>query len=178
MEIKYRITFLSDWHIGSGLAGGAEADAIVLKDKSNLPYIPGKTLKGLLKDAFYDINEAKNGKFDKDISELFGVVERGELPTVHFSNAELDEITKTQIIKEKLSDYLYRNIASTAINKNGVAESQSLRVMEVTIPLSLVGRITFQNEKFKESIELALKWVRHVGVNRNRGLGRCKIETI
>lgn len=178
MEIKYKITFLSDWHIGSGLAGGAEADAIVLKDKDNLPYIPGKTIKGLLKEAFFDMNDVKFGQYKDCISKLFGKDEGNDLPTVHFSNAEIDGSTKQGIIQEKLSDYLYRNIASTAINQNGVAENLSLRVSEVTIPLSLEGSITLKNESFKNDIEVAFKWIRHLGVNRNRGLGRCKIEII
>ncbi|MFN3849596.1 MAG: RAMP superfamily CRISPR-associated protein [Spirosomataceae bacterium] len=178
MEIRYKITFLSDWHIGSGLAGGAEADAIVLKDKDNLPYIPGKTIKGLLKEAFFDMNDVKLGQYDSHILQLFGKDEGNDLPTVHFSNAEIDGSTKQGIIQEKLSDFLYRNIASTAINQNGVAENQSLRVSEVTIPLCLEGSITLENEGFKDDIEVAFKWVRHLGVNRNRGLGRCKIEII
>ena len=54
-KIEYTITFLSDWHAGSGLSSGAEADAVVIKEDKNLPYLPGKTIKGLVKDALKDI---------------------------------------------------------------------------------------------------------------------------
>ena len=54
-KIEYTITFLSDWHAGSGLSSGAEADAVVIKDSNNLPYLPGKTIKGLVKDALLDL---------------------------------------------------------------------------------------------------------------------------
>ena len=42
-DIKYKITFLTDWHCGSGLAAGADVDALVVKDKERLPYVPGKS---------------------------------------------------------------------------------------------------------------------------------------
>ena len=50
-DIKYKITFLTDWHCGSGLAAGADVDALVVKDKERLPYVPGKTMKGLVREA-------------------------------------------------------------------------------------------------------------------------------
>ena len=53
MEIPYNITFHSNWHCDSGLASGAHLDALVIKDKNGMPYIPGKTLKGIIKEAVY-----------------------------------------------------------------------------------------------------------------------------
>lgn len=51
MNIHYKITFHTYWHCGSGLASGADADLLVIKDKDGLPYVPGKTIKGLIKEA-------------------------------------------------------------------------------------------------------------------------------
>ena len=66
--IKYEIEFFSNWHCGSGLAAGADVDALVIKDNNGLPYVPGRTMKGLLRDA------ATNLSVDKDvISNIFGV---------------------------------------------------------------------------------------------------------
>lgn len=42
----------SYWHIGSGEEGGSYADALVLKNAAGLPYVPGKSLKGLYRDGF------------------------------------------------------------------------------------------------------------------------------
>lgn len=176
LEIHYKIKFLSDWHIGSGLAGGAEADAVVLKDKDKLPYIPGKTIKGLLRDALQDIEEA-TGK-NMRVEEIFGKASEIRSP-INFSNAELDDNEKEEVTCNNLSEFLYRNIASTAIDKNGVAKMQALRVMEVCIPLELTGTISNINDQaMKETLLQSLKWVRHLGVNRNRGLGRCKFTEI
>jgi CRISPR/Cas system CSM-associated protein Csm3 (group 7 of RAMP superfamily) len=184
-KIKYRIEMLSDWHIGSGLDGGADADLLVLKDENNLPYIPGKTIKGLLKDSLMDIAdlEHKNG-VKKRIESLFGkeVVENkkivgSEPGTLFFSNAEINSAERNDIISNNLSSQLYKNIASTQIDDKGIAKKSSLRTMQVCIPVSLEGEIS--GEEIDDALfEMAFKWTRQLGVNRNRGLGRCKISII
>ena len=49
--IDYTICFFSPWHCGSGTSAGADVDELVVKDKNGMPYIPGKTLKGLIREA-------------------------------------------------------------------------------------------------------------------------------
>ena len=51
MTLYYNLTFFTDWHCGSGLAAGADVDTLVVKDKNGLPFVPGKTLKGLIREA-------------------------------------------------------------------------------------------------------------------------------
>ncbi|MDD3888283.1 MAG: RAMP superfamily CRISPR-associated protein [Patescibacteria group bacterium] len=179
-KINYIITFLSDWHAGSGLSSGADADSVVIKDKNNLPYLPGKTIKGLLKDVFEDFKDAQPSLInDEFIKSYFGkyIKERKESHKglLFFSNAELNELEKSEISKD-MSNLLYRNIASTKIGKNGVAEKGSLRTMQVCVPVVLEGYIDGVLETDVEKFEKALKCIRHLGANRNRGLGRCKLE--
>ncbi len=186
--MRYKIEFLSDWHVGSGLTAGAETDAEVLKDRRNLPYIPGKTIKGLLRDAVREMQEVN--QIDRDIAdELFGYevkddqnqVVRTHKGSLFFSNANLPKDEQKEIPSE-LADFLYRNISSTKITNKGVAKANSLRTMEVCMPITLVGEINCYKEgkekeltqKEKELLQKALKWVRRLGVNRNRGLGRCQ----
>ncbi len=207
-RINYTITFLSDWHAGSGLSSGADADSVVIKDKKNLPYLPGKTIKGLLKDVFEDFKEVQPTLVnDEFIKTYFGnFIKKQNEPhqgQLFFSNTELNELEKSEISKEKqnesqqgqlffsnaelskkekseiskdMSNLLYRNIASTKIGKNGVAEKGSLRTMQVCVPIVLEGYIDGINKNDVEKFEKALKCIRHLGANRNRGLGRCKLE--
>jgi len=182
MEIKYKIEFLSDWHIGSGLDAGADADNIVLKDANNLPYIPGKTLKGLLKDALNEI--ASVGKVKKDmIDSLFGGTGKDKSTfsgKAFFNDAVLPEDEQKEISQNNLSEFLYRNIASTSINERGVAKKNSLRTMQVTLPAVLHSSIILKESvpDAEQLFEQAFKWLRYAGVNRNRGLGRCKVSII
>lgn len=178
MRIKYRIEMMSEWHVGSGLDAGADADALVLKDEIKLPYIPGKTIKGLLKDSLSEICTVKSEYTDL-VNQVFGFKNKEESSTegnAYFTNAKLSETEQLEIVTNNLSSQLYKNIASTRIKKNGVAKEDSLRTMQVCIPLTLKGSIETEVENAKEILEKAMKWTRYLGVGRNRGLGRCKFS--
>ncbi len=175
MNLKYRIKLLSDWHCGSGLDSGSEADLLVIKDENGMPYIPGKTIKGLLRDACLEMIQV--GKMDLEkMNQIFGQAsEKKKKPgTARFTNATLREEEYEELVQNGLAPLLYRNIASTAIDEKGVTREYSLRTMEVAIPLELEGEI--EGVKETEIIEKAMKWVRHLGSGRNRGLGRCQWE--
>jgi CRISPR/Cas system CSM-associated protein Csm3 (group 7 of RAMP superfamily) len=178
MELKYKIEMLSDWHIGSGLDSATDADALTLKNDQELPYIPGKTIKGLVKDAVNDLIEIDQAK-EEQLIKIFGKMtnDRDSLSgNAFFSNAIMLEKESQEIYHNSLSNFLYRNIASTSIAKNGVAKDKSLRVMQVTLPITLEGTITHLETDDKALLETALQLIRHLGVNRNRGLGRCRFS--
>ena len=181
--ITYEIEFFNYWHIGSGLSSGAEADAVVLKNNQNLPYVPGKTIKGLLRDALEEIAEIQAQKVSlEQINEIFGNKETmaniQNNGVAFFSNAELSDNEASWIKKEKLSPYLYELKSYTALNENEVAKNGSLRTIEVCKPLSLFGTIELDKKEYVDLIEMALQWQKSIGLNRNRGLGRCAFKVI
>lgn len=179
MNLTFEIQFLSDWHCGSGLGAGAESDAEMIKDENGLPYIPGKTIKGLLRDALDEIRH-----FDEEVSidviqTIFGAAATKNIGSkkgkAFFSNAILPINEQHDLASHELTPFLYRNIASTSIEKEtGVAKNKSLRTMEVCVPLKLIGFISGVDENEIEHIKKAALWIRSLGVNRNRGLGRCQ----
>ena len=110
MRRNYSIQFLSDWHCGSGLTSGADTDAETLKDESGLPYIPGKTIKGLFKDALMEMPTNSASISPERINAIFGSeIKAGEqvLKTVpgyaFFSNAEITNDEKEDL-RNGLSD--------------------------------------------------------------------------
>ncbi|MCL4481508.1 MAG: RAMP superfamily CRISPR-associated protein, partial [Bacteroidetes bacterium] len=182
--IKYTIKFFSEWHAGSGLTSGSDLDALVIKDKKGLPYIPGRTLKGLIKEAAIEIetlvknednfiktvfgfsSKKPNDKTEENDPEEFGVTEKGEC---FFSNAKLSDKLYTASVEKELAPFYYRSISSTAINgQSGVAEKHSLRRMQTTIPCVLEAEISNVNEEYKDQIEACFKWIKRLGQNRNR----------
>lgn len=181
-RIDYTISFLTDWHAGSGLSAGAEADAVVIKDSYGFPYMPGKTVKGLFVDAFRDFESLGIEGFDPEtFNRFFGNMDKDTKATfsgeLFFSNASLPK-QEIEAIGQDHVDYLYRNISSTAIDsQTGVAKSASLRVMEVCVPLVLEGYIDGAKEADRLLINQLTKYIRNIGANRNRGLGRCSIKT-
>jgi CRISPR/Cas system CSM-associated protein Csm3 (group 7 of RAMP superfamily) len=180
--MKYTIQFHSYWHCGSGLAAGADVDALVVKDENELPFIPGKTIKGLVREAMEDLMSLKNvtnvdeksdfikafGYFDKDKDQK----ERGNM---FFTNAELSATEKNAIIAKNAARFMYNSVASTAIDDNGIADKHSLRKIQVVVPCVLEGEIINIPKALEQDIENALKYIKRLGQNRNRGLGRCSI---
>ena len=53
-NLTLKIQFFSPWHCGSGLSAGADTDALVIKNPQGLPFVPGKTIKGLVREALED----------------------------------------------------------------------------------------------------------------------------
>jgi len=185
-DLQYKIEFTSFWHTGSGLSSGTESDLVVIKDQNGLPYIPGKTLKGLLREAAETINQ-----FDKElvtqefINSVFGEKSddvKSDPPKeaeAFFTDAYLSENIRQYLSdKEEQKQMLFKNIASTKIDDNGQAVDHSLRHMQVTIPLELYAEITDFPQDFINQIENCFAWVKKIGLNRTRGLGRCKLETL
>lgn len=179
MNIRYKIKFHTYWHCGSGLASGADADLLVIKDNDGLPYVPGKTIKGLLRevvDLLYpekiDTNEYK---------AVFGIKEekgKGMRSDSFFKDVTLSEKEHDYISSKRQSQLLYQTLSSTAITDEGVADDNTLRKIQVCIPCELEGEILDVPEQMVSCISLALLYIKRLGAWRNRGLGRCSIEVI
>ena len=191
MCIFYKIEFFSDWHCGTGQTSGADTSALVITDEYGFPYIPGKTLKGLLREAAENLTVFAKDKYNSEtMNDIFGV-KVNETPTEKesikdpsvpgkavFSNGELTENLKKHIDKEGLKECLFRITSSTAIDKAGQAKDTSLRKTQVTVPLPLFAKINNVNDSQKELLKNCMKWVKRLGQNRNRGLGRCQLSVI
>jgi len=168
MTLKYEIKFLDYWHVGSGLSAGAKLDALVLKDSDNLPFVGGKTIKGLVREMAELLED------ETFVDACFGHEGIG-MGSVYFSNATLSKTVSAQIISHKLQDNLYDEVASTTIDTEGMAIDGSLREIEVTVPVTLVGEIDDISKEHTGKMTQALKMIKRMGLNRNRGLGRCEI---
>lgn len=70
-RIDYHIEFFSQWHCGSGLSAGADIDLLVIKDKEGMPFIPGKTLKGLIREAVENLIHYQ-GQSKDSVEQVFG----------------------------------------------------------------------------------------------------------
>ncbi len=180
---ELEIKFFTYWHCSSGSSGGSRLDAMVARDKNNLPFIPGKTLKGHIREMAetfgneqfvnecfgYNTHEGEFG-YDKTVLDKPNRNREGKC---YFTNATLKEK-----IDEELSQYLYHSIASTAIEKNGIAKTSSLREIEAVVPLTLTAKILHIPEQYKDLMQKALGQVKRIGLNRTRGWGRCEVEVV
>jgi CRISPR/Cas system CSM-associated protein Csm3 (group 7 of RAMP superfamily) len=185
--ITYQIEFFSYWHASSGLAGSTYADLLVNKTREALPFIPGRTLKGLLREAAEVINGFESTLITQEfILDVFGqgptevdIMEDHATTEAHcfFSNANISDHLQNNI-QNAQKNFLYSVLASTKIKKNGLASDGSLRQLEVTIPLRLFAAIEQFPDKlgYEHQIAYCFQWIKRMGLNRSRGLGRCKFS--
>lgn len=181
--LQYKIDFFSSWHCGSGLSAGADVDALVVRDRDGLPYVPGKTVKGLVREAVEDFLAFRK-EDTRIVADLFGNAEdRNNLPQgeegkmkqgiLFFSNAELLPEQKQIILDEQLKPFLFDSVAATRIAEDGIAMPHSLRRIQVVLPCTLYGQILDVPEENKILLQQAVKLIKRMGLARNRGLGRC-----
>ena len=186
MDIRYKIQFHAYWHCGSGLAAGPDVDLLVVKDKDGLPFVPGKTIKGLVRDAAQIL-----GYNDPSFDQLFGTLaHRSE---TFFTDATMLEDEKIFVLSEDdrvLSEddrvlsksdrvnYLYESLSATQIDDDGLAKNNSLRKVQVVVPCMLEGMIIDVPESMQEAVENCLKYIKRLGSWRTRGLGRCTISIV
>ena len=184
MKIKYTIEFHGYWHCGSGLAAGADVDALVIRDKNKLPYIPGKTMKGLIREATNELlflSQGEQCRENEDYFKVFGYFE-DDKEKMHksesfFSNATLNEAEAQAIINQNLQRFMSTSVSQTAINEEtGSASRHSLRKTEVIVPCILEGEIQEVPDTIADTLLDALALIKRLGVGRNRGLGRCTIK--
>ncbi len=183
MDLKITIEFLDYWHCGSGESGGNAADSLVVRYdkgvKKGLPYVPAKTLKGLIREmaeaggiecaelqkCFGNTSDKDNDCYEK------GEVSNNETKT-HLGNADI-----VGDIKKENIPFLFKNFKNTKL-ENSIAKDGSLREIETVIPLMLCAEfISIETDKEKlELLEKAICSIKRIGLNRNRGMGRCELS--
>ncbi len=193
-----KFSLSSYWATGSGEGGGAVVDSVVLRDASQLPVIPGRTVKGLLRDAMQLatlsrkvdpervqrwFGSALPGQGDGDEQEVH--LEKGRFSTTEgalwFGSATLPDAwrqwarlqPKDAPVLLSLSTFL----ASTAIDPDGVAAEHTLRVCEVSVPMELHAEVRGPagDRTWQEDLRACLPLLRALGTRRNRGFGRVDV---
>lgn len=184
------VSLLSEWHIGSGEGAGAYADALTLKNHHGLPFIPGKSLKGLFREAMQQGIES--GWFPSELNlmdALFG--EEGQAMTtqgaLQFSSANLSALETAYLVQHpEQRKGMFRVLQSTALDpQTGVAKNKSLRSIEVVNPMCLTAQISL-NPQHKAAAALAdypvslclqhaSQLILSLGAKRHRGLGQVQM---
>ena len=176
--LKIQVELLDYWHVGSGHGRGTHLDAIVDRDSDNLPYVPGKMLKGLLRNAAHCL--VQWGHFDAEaLKNMFGSEILAGVLSV--SDARLPEEVAAHLAGDEqshLREQLFAEHFSTAIEQEGSAKDESLRGIELVIPCKLFAELEIPVDVPQELIKQVLSLVRSLGAHRTRGLGRCILSVV
>lgn len=191
------ITFISEYHISSGLGDGHWADSMLIRDNNGLPYLPGRAVKGALREAAWRLGQCRQ---DLQVMEflLWGTrstsretnkqgclrVGQGNLPAhLQAQLLALDADLRDTVVR----DMTIRRI-QTALDGNGQVVTSSLRTLECGIPgLSFIASLEIPDSTIPDCISEA--WlgeylravcaaVKSMGGSRSRGLGMCRVALL
>jgi CRISPR-associated protein Csx10 len=171
LKLDFTLTFESDWHINAGFGADGKADAVIERDPQDRPIISGATLKGVFRDALYDL--ALN--LGEDTNKVTGILGApGHDSRWHFSaaTAQAKGMRESMVATGVRVDPRYRRAED---NKYFVRE---LGAAEVFI-FSVTGTVT--DDKALEEIEwlvAAAAYIERLGGRRRRGNGKCVISLV
>jgi hypothetical protein len=167
----------SYWHVASGNGNAAALDAVACRDALGLPFLPGRSVKGLLRAA---CEEAAGTEEDAETACLFGREDKdGKL---RFEDARLEPSTiahfeglETEGERRSLAAGLFRVLQSTAVTEGGTAKPGSLRSIEAVVPVTLRTCVYGSGDcdVWRRKIKKALPLVVALGAHRRRGFGQC-----
>ncbi|WP_232227474.1 RAMP superfamily CRISPR-associated protein [Hoylesella shahii] len=155
-----------------------DVDALVIKDAQGLPFVPGKTIKGLVREALaYTLSQENKSKgMLTSICGQFKDKDNCTKGRAFFTDATLHDDEKNVIVRDNLARFLYQSVSATAIDNDGIAKDKSLRKTETTLPCTLYGQIMNLEDQEAHEVERALMMIKRLGAGRTRGYGRCNIS--
>ncbi len=181
-EFKFEITLLSDMCCGSGTGNGSDVDVVASFDKYGLPRIPGKRLRGLLREKAFEVCADP-----KKVISLFG--ESGKPSRLIVDNADIENADAIRAgLSGRLASETKRAFAGKRTNTaielgTGVAKKGSLRTIEVVkkgsctfiCPVTIIDAQPGDEEIVKNSFKV----LRSIGMDKHRGLGEiiCKMKS-
>lgn len=182
------------WHCGTGTGIAAHHDATVARDALGLPLLPGRTLRGLLRDAVRQLEEfghaprgsavalfgeAGFGSSQSEIPAAYRDTQPGLLvvadglidPELRSWIADSLEDPGSRARAEAMRAELFRTLSLTAVDReSGTAQDASLRMIEVAIPVRLSAEIELARLALPPSqlqAQIRPRWREIVGLAAN-----------
>ncbi len=189
-----RIELLSDLCVSDGGIYNSMLDTDICHDEYGFPYIPGKRIKGCLRECgleLADWDEDPESKYEL-VRILFGSEGKADKQAkVRVENAYLvDYDEKLNIVSanaangilhpQNILDHFSYIRTQTAINyETGVADETSLRTMRVAnkgLEFKAAVILDGATDKEKSFVKDCCRILKHIGVSRTRGLGEIRAE--
>jgi CRISPR-associated protein Csx10 len=194
-----KLTFKSDALPGSGEGFGSVIDQDVVFDDLGIPYIPGKRIKGLLRESYEEVCQVLNNSSTVCLDPilLFGKPGQDLESPIYFSNLFVEDYMKLKDTLKKLSliyplifnqesiieafTYLRQQTAIDQITRTALPHSlRTIRVLkkgitfvgDLKIDKDILGKN--RNNNYKNLIyclALACKNLKRMGTKRTRGFG-------
>ena len=155
IEATLRIRFTGFWIAGTGASLGRHVDVVTHRDRLGLPAMPMTQIKGQLRETANRLATAGHAGWTEDhVLDLFGTrtiagtdllghddTQSGMLG--FRGEARLPRAVHALLCKGKQSECLFRRLAATKIDEDGVAQDKTLRAIEAVVPLMLEGTVAW-----------------------------------
>jgi hypothetical protein len=195
---RLRLTLLSDTTFGRGDGVAGLVDAEVQHDEAGLPFLSGRTLKGLLgaecADIVHALDRAKpdqRQRWHAVSDRLFGssgAALTGEA-SLRVGSARLaddlrlalqEDIQRGRLTPVEVLETITALRRQTAMDEWGVPQENTLRTMRVILRNTIFwASLDFVAEPNADELALlaaCVKAFRRAGTGRNRGRGRLRAE--
>ena len=185
--LNLEITMLSDWHIGTGSSGEGNIDRRIARDEDGFPFIPAKSLTGILRDSCEEVLSYLGLDADPEMDNwatyIFG---RANVSSnLRVRAAKMDKASRDYLLSFDIAE---RSVLSKALATvkpgvaidpiSGRAKDDNLSFLEVARPMVLTANVELLDST-PEVLSLlvsACQLVEYIGAKRRRGLGRCSIR--
>lgn len=175
---------------GSGLGRPGYADRDIVFDRSGLPYLPGKRLKGLLRSAYRELRTCAGYGGLPVEDEVFGSPGSRKPKPVRVNNADLEGSRELRLWldghlrngntlhREDVIDFFTEIRRQTAIDRTTQApEANTLRSTRVLRPgLTFFSEISGVEQEHVAHLRTAARALQFMGSSRSRGLGEVRCE--
>lgn len=185
--LKLRLLTDATFGRGDGIAGLVDVE--VEHDQYGIPYLRGRTLKGLWREecenliaalSLHDYQRATQLKDGCDRVFGRGGSDLHATGVIHVGDARLPETVQSAVMRANLTPHdiltsLTTIRRQTAIDAEGVAKDHSLRAMRAILRhTTFISPISSRHELDRHELAILVAGcyaLRHVGTGRNRGRG-------
>ncbi len=180
---QLKIKLLSDLCVSDGGVYNSLIDTDICYDAYGFPYIPGKRIKGCLRECAQELKdwgkEIPIRKIFGDKGSGAGSLRLGNAYIEHMSDykAEVERLLPSPVVcrQNVVSHFTYTRTQTRLNEETGIAEEGSLRTTRV-VKKGLVFRAdVLLEEKYKADLELCCTVLKHMGISRTRGLGEVSV---
>jgi len=178
---RIRIEFEHYWHCSTGEAGQDDVDLLPVTEPCGLPFVPGRTLRGRLRQS-----GRESGLAEDVAGELFGKEENydsgGEgalqitsaVMTGEFAQACRRFFDARGVQRPEIGA-LFADISSTAM-QNGVARRHSLRRVRYVVPVTVEAEYEVPGEKEYKALLDCVDVLQAIGKGKHDGFGWCRAK--
>jgi CRISPR-associated protein Csx10 len=189
VKLAFTLTLESDWHINAGYGLGSQIDAILERDSQGTPVISGSTLKGLFRDALYDLHTITNSSVAYKKPELGDTPKEvglaGRVLGYHGIESRWTFSAAKPIIEQggKEAGVDGTTIATGVRVDPAIRRAEANKFFTREMGMAQVFTFTIHNQEDADALADDVMWlvaaasyIRRLGGRRRRGAGRCTIQ--